>query len=69
MSAGRFTATLIVHEVPEPPPTTPTRGYVPDGERRISPPRPEPIEVGKVVVRAESLDAVKEKVAAHAALI
>lgn len=67
MSAGRFTATLAVYEIPESPAPTQSRGGYSNAP--VTPPRPDPIEVGKVTIRADSLDALKEKIAAHASLL
>lgn len=67
--AAHYTAVLVVSETTTLPPTV--TGYT--DRRHTAPPPPEPkreaVEVAKIVVRAESLDALKEKLAAHAQLL
>jgi hypothetical protein len=60
-----YTAVLTIHETVE---TVDTPGF---NDRRVSAPKPsrDSSEVGKIVVRGDSMTALREKIAAHAALL
>lgn len=64
--SDHFTAVLTISQtVPPPAPLAHDRRHSAPTER----PSRDVVEVAKVVVRAESLDALRDKVAAHAALL
>lgn len=65
MQADRFTAVLEISAVRDEHETTTGNGY---NSARVTVPR-KVEEVVRLVIRADTLDALKEKVAAHIALV